>query len=92
MISGGGLAAGLVLGLALVALLEFRDGSLQTELDVAQVLHLPVVAVVPGCCPETKSERVRSQRRWICCLRPPCVLTVAAGIHVLDAAAVAVRR
>ena len=48
LISGGGLAAGLVLGLLIVGLLEVKDGSLRSGVDVAQVLRLPVIAVVPA--------------------------------------------
>jgi len=64
LISGGGLAGGLLLGLALVVLLEFKDGSLKNELDVTLVLQLPVVAVVPRLL--TGEERARIvRRRWM---------------------------
>ena len=77
MISASGLAAGLLLGLALVALLEFKDGSLRNELDVALVLHLPVVAVVPRLLTGDEERRI-VRRRWIVSATA-CVLTVAAG-------------
>ena len=38
---------GLVLGLLLVAALEYRDTSFKTEEDVMRVLSLPVLALVP---------------------------------------------
>jgi polysaccharide chain length determinant protein (PEP-CTERM system associated) len=42
-----GVAAGLGLGLLLVAFLEYRDRSFKTDEEIAQVLALPVLAVVP---------------------------------------------
>jgi polysaccharide chain length determinant protein (PEP-CTERM system associated) len=80
LISAGGLAGGLLVGLALVVLLEVRDGSLRNELDVALVLQLPVVAVVPRLL--TGEERARIvRRRWMVSAAGG-VLTVAAGYTV----------
>ena len=45
--AGGGFGGGLVLGLALALLLEFRDKSLRTESDVEALLKLPILAMVP---------------------------------------------
>jgi polysaccharide chain length determinant protein (PEP-CTERM system associated) len=42
-----GLASGLAIGLLLVALLEYRDKTFKTDEEVARVLELPVLAVVP---------------------------------------------
>jgi uncharacterized protein involved in exopolysaccharide biosynthesis len=42
-----GMAAGLAIGLALVALLEYRDVSLHSDDELTRVLTLPVLAVVP---------------------------------------------
>jgi polysaccharide chain length determinant protein (PEP-CTERM system associated) len=44
--SGGGLAAGLFLGLLLAALLEYRDTSLRNERDIWAFTKLPTLAVV----------------------------------------------
>lgn len=44
--AGGGLAAGLILGLFLAALLEYRDTSLRNERDVWAFTSLPTLAVV----------------------------------------------
>jgi polysaccharide chain length determinant protein (PEP-CTERM system associated) len=77
LISGGGLAAGLLLGLALVALLEIMDGSLRNEVDVALVLRLPVVAVVPRLLTGEEAQRI-VRRRWMFSATAG-VLTVAAG-------------
>ena len=40
-------AAGLALGLALAALLEYRNASFKTEEEILQVLQVPVLALVP---------------------------------------------
>jgi capsular polysaccharide biosynthesis protein len=42
-----GLAGGLAIGLALVGFLEYRDSTFKADYDVANVLSLPVLAVVP---------------------------------------------
>lgn len=42
-----GLVGGLLLGVALVGLLEYRDKSFKTDEDLAALLDLPVLAVVP---------------------------------------------
>jgi polysaccharide chain length determinant protein (PEP-CTERM system associated) len=44
--AGGGLAAGLGLGLLIVALLEYRDTALRTERDVWAFTQLPTLAVI----------------------------------------------
>ena len=42
----GGLAAGLALGLGIVALIEYRDTALRSERDVWAFTQLPTLAVV----------------------------------------------
>jgi len=44
--AGGGLAGGLTLGLLLAALLEYRDSTLRTELDVWAFTKLPTLAIL----------------------------------------------
>lgn len=44
--AGAGLAGGLMLGLLLAALLEYRDATLRTELDVWAFTKLPTLAVL----------------------------------------------
>jgi polysaccharide chain length determinant protein (PEP-CTERM system associated) len=56
-----GLMAGLGLGLALVALLEYRDTRLRTDEDVVISLALPVLAVIPLML--TSAERRQMRRR-----------------------------
>lgn len=42
-----GTAAGLLLGLGLVAFLDYRDTTFKSEADVTRLLDLPVLAIVP---------------------------------------------
>jgi polysaccharide chain length determinant protein (PEP-CTERM system associated) len=46
-VNGFGTAAGLLLGLAVAALLEFRDRTFSSAQDVQEVLQLPIVAHLP---------------------------------------------
>jgi polysaccharide chain length determinant protein (PEP-CTERM system associated) len=55
-----GAALGLGIGLALIALLEYRDSTFKTEADVVRVLGLPVLALVPMMASE---RELRAQRR-----------------------------
>lgn len=61
LINVGGMAAGLAIGLALVALLEYRDRSFKTDDEIISLLALPVLAVVPVM--ESGDERRRTRRR-----------------------------
>jgi polysaccharide chain length determinant protein (PEP-CTERM system associated) len=56
-----GLAIGLLLGLGIAALLELRDRSFRTEVDIVDVLSLPVLAIVPYVL--TNQDRAREVRR-----------------------------
>jgi len=56
----GGAGAGLVLGLLLVAFLEFRDSSFTSEEEVIRLLNVRVLAVVPLMV----SDSERRSRKW----------------------------
>jgi hypothetical protein len=56
-----GSAVGLVLGLAVIVLLEYRDGTFKNEEDVHRVLQIPVLALVPIMTSEM--ERRLKRRR-----------------------------
>jgi hypothetical protein len=56
-----GMMGGLGIGIALIALLEFKDKSLKTDEEVLSVLSLPVLAVVPVM--QSGAERKRQFRR-----------------------------
>lgn len=59
---GMGLLAGLGVGLALLALYEYRDGTFRTDDEILRVLQLPVLAVVPVMVSDVdrKKQQVRS--------------------------------
>jgi polysaccharide chain length determinant protein (PEP-CTERM system associated) len=61
MINLGGMAAGLGLGLGLIALLEYRDRTFKTDDEIISLLALPVLAVVPMM--QSTEERRRNRRR-----------------------------
>jgi polysaccharide chain length determinant protein (PEP-CTERM system associated) len=44
--AGGGIVAGLVFGILIVALLEYKDTALRTEREVWDFTHLPTLAVI----------------------------------------------
>jgi polysaccharide chain length determinant protein (PEP-CTERM system associated) len=57
-----GMFAGLAIGVALVALLEFKDKSFKTDEEVLSVLSLPVLAVVPFMQSAAERQRLFRQR------------------------------
>ena len=60
-----GALAGLALGLALAALLEYRDSSLKTDYDVVATLALPVLALIPALVTEAEGRAAQKRRRVI---------------------------
>jgi polysaccharide chain length determinant protein (PEP-CTERM system associated) len=56
-----GALAGLALGLALLALIEYRDTTFRTEDDFTVSLALPVLAVIPAMI--ARSDRQRTKKR-----------------------------
>lgn len=75
-----GLALGFGLGVAVAGVLEFRDRTIRSDEDLALVLDLPVLAVVPVM--ESASERRRHMLRRIL-LHGTCTLLVAAGVSLV---------
>ena len=57
-----GLMAGLGFGLALAALLEYRDTTLKTDDDILVSLGLPVLAVIPVMLTARERQRTRTRR------------------------------
>ena len=55
-----GMAAGLALGVALLALLEYRDSAFKTDKQVTALLGLPVLAVVPVMQSDVERRRLRA--------------------------------
>lgn len=76
-INAMGFGIGLLLGLAVAALLELKDASFRSEADVVNVLALPVLAIVPYV--ETAAERARRFRRM--------AIVAASGVVAMGGAA-----
>ena len=73
-----GAVAGLVLGLGLIALLEFLDSSFKSETDVLAALALPVLATVPYM-PTGDDRRRTANRRRLTTVAVASVLTICLG-------------
>jgi len=59
-----GMGGGAGFGMALILLFEYRDRGFKTDSDVARILSLPVLAVVPFMQSDRDLRRSR-RRRWI---------------------------
>jgi succinoglycan biosynthesis transport protein ExoP len=75
--NGLGLGIGLVLGVAIAALLELRDTSFRSDADVLEVLRLPVLANVPQVL--TEAEIVRDRRKLVLLAVAGACCVVGAG-------------
>lgn len=71
-----GAMGGLLFGLALLALIEYRDTSFRTEEDFTASLALPVLAVIPAML--TRPERQLAKRRRL--------VTISASVVVMAGA------
>ena len=60
-----GAALGLMLGVGLVGLLEYRDTTFKTEAEVTQLLKLPVLALVPMMASERELGTRRRRQRLV---------------------------
>lgn len=79
IITAAGLGIGLLLGLVLAVLLEFRDASFRSEADIEQVLGLPVIALVPNLLTVADRRRMRNRRLVI---SATAMLVIGAGGYV----------
>jgi capsular polysaccharide biosynthesis protein len=75
--SGAGFAAGLILGLILAALLEYRDTSIRTDRDVWAFTKLPTLAVL-SYINDLPQKQERS-KRWKLFSRAPKPVEIARG-------------
>lgn len=75
-----GIMAGLGVGIALIALLEYKDATLKTDEEVTSVLNLPVLAVVPLL--QSATERKRMFQKALI-LNLGCGATVAVCLAVV---------
>ena len=76
-IMSSGAIAGLVLGLLLIGLGEYRDSSFRTEEEALRVLSIPVLGLIPAMSSEREAAAARRRARLI----------DAAGGAILTAAA-----
>ena len=77
LINLAGALAGLVVGLCLVGLKEYKDDSFHTDEEVLKVLSLPVIATVP-VMPSAAERRATRRRGWMAAAGGVALL--AAGI------------
>ena len=75
-----GSIGGLFLGVALAALLEYRDASFRTEDDVTSVLSLPVLAQIPLIMTHRERRRVRRRKFIIAGATAVMCLAVTAAL------------
>jgi polysaccharide chain length determinant protein (PEP-CTERM system associated) len=80
--TGSGAAAGLVLGLAIVGLIEYRNSSFRREEDVYRTLSLPVLAMVPVMSSD-REQRAGRRRRRLLDLAGTTALVVAVVVVVV---------
>jgi polysaccharide chain length determinant protein (PEP-CTERM system associated) len=64
-----GMVAGLTLGLALVAWLEYRDRTFTTDVEIVKELTLPVLAMVPWMESDEECRRASRRRLVAACAR-----------------------
>jgi capsular polysaccharide biosynthesis protein len=77
-----GTALGVGLGLALIALLEYRDSTFKTEEEVLRVLQLPVLALVPMMASD-REVRARRRRQLVVALTAAVMVVGSAVVVVL---------
>jgi uncharacterized protein involved in exopolysaccharide biosynthesis len=83
-INGIGAAIGLGLGLAIAALLEFRDQTFRQSVDIREVLRLPVVALVPRVISPEDQRRMKLRSLLISATAAVVVLASAYGFWAMQ--------
>jgi len=79
MIDLAGAAAGLAVGLGLVAFLEYRDNSFRTDEEVVRLLSLPVVAMIPVMLSSAERRALRRRAVLVAAATTFVFLLTAAG-------------
>ena len=62
--AGGGVAAGLAVGLLISAFLEYRNTALRTEQDIWTFMKLPTLGIITLKDPVSDAIQARNDRRW----------------------------
>jgi polysaccharide chain length determinant protein (PEP-CTERM system associated) len=83
-VNGGGLAVGLLVGLALAALLEFRDQTFKTTDEVLGVIRLPVLALVPALVSQLDTRRERRRVMLMSGVSVSAVIAAAYGAWAMQ--------
>jgi uncharacterized protein involved in exopolysaccharide biosynthesis len=77
----GGLFGGLLFGVGIVGLIEYRDASLRSENDVIAALALPVLATIPAIM-TSRDRRIEKRRKRIVMVASAAGVALAAGVVV----------
>ena len=75
-----GAVGGLIFGLGLAALLEYRDASFRSQDEVSGVLSLPVLAQIPIIATPAEIEQLRRRRRMIAAAAVSAAVVVTAAL------------
>jgi polysaccharide chain length determinant protein (PEP-CTERM system associated) len=82
IVLAAGPALGLLIGLGLVVLIEFRDSTFKTETEVGRILAIPVLALVPTLASERERRRTKT-RIVLVDLAGTAVVVVTATVLIL---------
>ena len=80
LIEGAGAAAGLIIGVGIVALLEYLDTTLKVEDDIVQALTLPVLALIPVMTTAADRKAQRRRRLLVSCATAAVMAVGAAAV------------
>jgi polysaccharide chain length determinant protein (PEP-CTERM system associated) len=78
-----GLFGGLAVGLALAALLEYRDTSLKSDSEVVETLALPVLAVIPLMTNASERRFARRRKLMLAATASVTCMLLAAAVMVV---------
>jgi len=83
MVLGGGSASGLILGVLMIAFLEYRDSSFRREEEIVKVLTLPVLALVPLMISEEELQTARRRKRVVAAGIVAMILVIGSAAMVI---------